>query len=534
MLFGNDNAIEDKLLKDCYISHSVELEDKPILIGRWGTGKSAILLHSVEKMEQKLIELHGKDDRIWFIGEGTINKASLASIKRLSKCDESFGANLEMLWQAEITRRQCILLNKLAPYYDIPDGACWEHIKYLAKKETKLGAYWKRFPQMLESSPDTIVEALNEILHDKTLNDIIYCHLDIIKYKKDTIRPIVIMEPIDTPTSQIETGGMAQMMVSSLLNVYYLLMKYQEPFKWLKICIPWHRYDTNNLDYPQRFGEWRGIVKWDRENLFKFLNQRILWELQNVKRPIRQKDAWYNLFEESVIHRDMRPKVKEDSFNFFIRHTHYRPRELLRIARLAVKKQANKDNISIDELLLKGKVESKVMLDAVDDFSKNNTRDDFLSEISRMYGESYVLEIKSLLYGIAIPFTKDEIVKRYNRAFGTEISYEHLSELIQRLWECGIIGIEIGAESNFAPCDLTPILVDLDAQFGKNACGFYNSLGNSIMPKWYLFEYNLLRDPVDLLRTFENDAKIRIRLVLHPGLKNYFYATIDSPCPIGI
>lgn len=54
MLFGDENAWNDKLLNECYVEQSKELAKKSIIIGNWGIGKSAFLLHEARFLNEAL------------------------------------------------------------------------------------------------------------------------------------------------------------------------------------------------------------------------------------------------------------------------------------------------------------------------------------------------------------------------------------------------------------------------------------------------------------------------------------------------
>jgi hypothetical protein len=58
-LFGADDALLDDLLKDCYINKSIQFS--PIIIGRWGIGKSAVALHCTENLDRIIQKLTKED-----------------------------------------------------------------------------------------------------------------------------------------------------------------------------------------------------------------------------------------------------------------------------------------------------------------------------------------------------------------------------------------------------------------------------------------------------------------------------------------
>ena len=77
LLFGAPDADSDLLLKDCLIEGQVGRYSKPILIGRWGTGKSANLIARARRLESVLEKIDPLSKRDWYIKEQHISTHSL-------------------------------------------------------------------------------------------------------------------------------------------------------------------------------------------------------------------------------------------------------------------------------------------------------------------------------------------------------------------------------------------------------------------------------------------------------------------------
>jgi hypothetical protein len=253
VLFGNDDAIYDKLLRVCYVDPSTNIHNRPILIGRWGIGKSALTLHFIRNSIDFFDDAFSQKG-LWYIGEGSIDRAKLAALDR--KDELELMGNLESIWKTEITRIECLMLSILYDHYKPLSGEHWETINTVADDEGSLGKAWERVPEITSiirgSKSASIVADLassKEFFSEEILNSIVACLNDI---NGKPIQPIIMIEPIDTPKSGLEDEGVAQKVVSSLLNVYYTnFLKFQEPIFWIRICIPWHRWKPGHTDLPR-------------------------------------------------------------------------------------------------------------------------------------------------------------------------------------------------------------------------------------------------------------------------------------------
>ena len=130
------------------------------------------------------------------------------------------------------------------------------------------------------------------------------------------------------------------MLIVSLLDLYVKDLKFSPVTnQWmrLEISIPWHR----NVDYlmrePQKTAQPTGRFNWSGDLLRAFINKRIEHEFTLSRKPARRrgKDAWEELFGEKI--RNVWNGKNEDTFQYFLRHTHHRTRDMIRLARNAVK-----------------------------------------------------------------------------------------------------------------------------------------------------------------------------------------------------
>jgi len=221
------------------------------------------------------------------------------------------------------------------------------------------------------------------------MKSIVACLNDI---KDKPIQPIIMIEPIDTPKSGLEDEGVAQKVVSSLLNVYYKnFLKFQEPTFWIRICIPWHRWKPSHSDLPQKLTSYTNCIKWNNRKLKDFINNRIKWEFNYVGRKTKNEDYWSQLFGNVINNDSFEKSVDEDSFSYVLRHTHHRPRDLQRMARQIVENQAAYSGSTADDVLYGrdgSRINQQIIKDSVKEVCDVKMRNEFFVEMERKYKKS--------------------------------------------------------------------------------------------------------------------------------------------------
>ena len=357
LIFGNDNAEIDDLLYQCKVS--VDRAPKPILTGRWGTGKTALLFLSHQPLAKALRELDQPDERPWYIEENKLEVRSLLSLRQRAGDREVLVRSLEGIWHAEILRCICIMLSRLWVAYGSPTGSHWKTIEKIAQRGALSRSFWQRIPEIigLLTGDATRVEAGLELQNScgalfdgKAHTSVQRCLSDI---KGHALFPSVAIEPIETPTSPVEEhAGLAQPLIVALLNLFQSSFQPSDSqLIRVSMSIPWHRCGEGDVNMPQKLVQYMQPVKWSRDRLREFINRRIEWEFRRVGRSIGRDDAWSCLFEPRVHNDYCSPPVSEDSFDYVLRHTHHRARDLQQIARRAVDSSAESRHIPVDEVL---------------------------------------------------------------------------------------------------------------------------------------------------------------------------------------
>ncbi len=537
MLFGDDNAILDPLLLHCYVQPK-EVSDKPILTGRWGIGKTAFFFHANRELSNIFKSMGCNNTELWFIGEGALDPGSLATLQsRFGINREGFKRSLELLWKAEIMRTMCMLLSKLQNHYGCATNRHWDLVSKAARTASFVQSVWERIPNLvgllLGSDRKQEIATLADVLGNKYCKGMFDTIQDCLRdVSNQNVQPVVLVEPLDTPLSGLEKGAIAQTLITALLNVYYSAFAPSESqLIQVHISIPWHRYKPDELDFPQRFPEYVGYIRWSAESLKEFISRRIEWEFRRINRHFsgRVVDAWNTLFDAHVLNDECEPKIREDSFRYFLRHTHYRPRELQRLTRRTVEKHAVITHTSVDEVLQgRGgkKIPGSTIKESIREVTKETMIQGFMPEIKRKYGDDEVAVLLSLFTGISMPFTIENIKRRYSRKRDTEAGPARLNSIIEELWTSGIIGVEI------IPVSEGKISM-LSGTLPKEALCRYTTNGKNIF-RWYLFAYNWEGDPIQLILRYEKSDEANAGFVLHPRTFQHLLPRLPKDFPIGV
>jgi hypothetical protein len=527
MVFGNENAENDELLEECSIEEQVT--GKQIYVGRWGVGKTAVLLLTHRKLANTLKSL-GKDDRAWYIEESSLDVKALVEFqKNFSGNETLFTKALEDIWRAEIIRRAAQLLVDLSEFYGCPREEHWKYIG-LAVKGWRTKPIWKHIPEVMtvifgnNNRTDALTEiqlSLERLFQNEVFDNIQKCLNDI----KDTdVLPGIAIEPIDSPQSSLDKQSqLALPLVTSLLNVY---KKYFQPSSRqllsVKLSIPWHLYNTKRLESPQKINQYIEQIKWDERKLREFINRRIGWEFKRVGRRSQHQDEWTELFAATIDNDQCKPIVQENSFQYVLRHTHYRARDLQRITRRAVELCASMKKVTEDDILL-GKTISKIEPDIIKEAVREvsySMAEELIIESSRLLGD--LATIIPVIRGLNVPFSPVDFQKRLRQIYQ---DVENFNPALLTLWEAGIIGVLITVtKSN--------LIEQVRAKLEDNGHRQYNT-SSKIIHTWSLFAYNWQENINNVITFFEQSDGIEVQFIFHPITFKHLSARVNYICPIG-
>lgn len=540
MLLGTENAEHDNLLFECAIHKDIK-PYKSIITGRWGTGKTALLLLQNEKLKNELERLGEDWKEIMYLDEDGMNITQILSMYE-QESELMFGQKIELIWKAEIIRRGILLLNALIPIYHNIDTKLlhWKIIKNSGRIAALHVPFWKQIPNIVKfiansSERSGIIEDVNidigVIFNRNIFREVQKCLKDI---EQEEIKPRIIVEPIDAPTSPLEEhSGMAQTIMTSLLNVYQSTFV-ESDYQLLRvdIAIPWHRYSVLKMNFPQKLISYKTYMTWSNSELRNFINNRIEFEFKRVGRHYSKKgdnDAWDVLFAPTIKNEYCVPHVAEDSFDYILRHTHHRPRELQRITRNCIERCAEKLNRK-EEDILKGKAGIKIsdshIKEAVREFTVDAWKSEILVEAQRRF--SNLNTIISNIYALPVPFSIDELKKR----LGESIKIEHA---IDHLWQSGIIGLRLECLKNNENKDCYENCRErINILPTNGAKKKHTNNENTFCCSWTLFEYNWSGDLNEIIQHFQSDDMIDIKYIIHPKGFESLLPKVTTKWPIGI
>ncbi|MEE9338672.1 MAG: hypothetical protein V3U87_11385 [Methylococcaceae bacterium] len=528
-IFGNENGEIDPLLQECYINRAPK--NISIIVGRWGTGKTAYLLADNNHLTKTLREVDEKICRDWYLSESSLNTDQL--IDAFYALDErKYDRYLKELWKAEIVRRTALVLSYLHHTYDETVSPSWEYIKDFSSVPDANKTVWKQIPvfmRMFKNIDDGQVAAAHDAKAslDSLVSDRLFDHVNncLVEIQNNKNYPIIAIEPIETPLSAIEKeGSIAQKVVSALVNTFQndFQLSEKQHIK-VKISIPWHRFSSLTLNLPQKIRQYKHTMTWDESKLREFISRRITWEFNRVKRQHSVKagtDAWATLFSPTVHNAYCQPRVNEDSFKYILRHTHYRPREVQRIARYAVSVCADRIGKS-EDYVLRGvggvRVDGAHIRDAVSRYCREAT-EDLIEEGRRRFPN--LQDIVDNIKGLGVPFSEDDLEQRLIPGIG-------LSEALETLWESGILGAEIACKKNYEIEPFKHLLPD------ENYC-YHRNADNKELHRWYFFEYNWEGDLTEILNRYGKNDKLMISLIVHSRTFENLGVHVKRSWPYGL
>ncbi len=526
-VFGDEAAEWDDLLPECYIPGTSA--DKSILVGRWGTGKSAILLSHARQLCE-LLDEPTTPPPFWYIREEAFDVRGLLALRQEHEGDRQlFITALEEVWKAELLRTACAVLNRLRDPIDGCDGKHWDVVTAIAKKGALRRSLWKQLPDIIAlifgrqrgESLRGVQREVENVFLDTTFPNVQQCLTDLAA--KD-IRPVICIEPIETPTGALEEKvGLAQGIVTSLLNVFQSTFRpHSTQLLDVRVAIPWHRYDRDTLNFPQKLEEFRGDIYWDEEALKDFINRRITWEFKRVGRKVSSgSDAWKQLFEPRVRNDHCEGAIQEDSFAYVLRHTHYRARDIQKFARLCVEGYAAEKEIQRDDVL-RGRNGLKVSQSCIRKVVREESQN--MATLLRTEGwrrYSALPRILDELQGMAVPFSLKQLDQRLADMADVDVNIA-----LSILWRCGVVGVFI------RPKDQKHVK-QLQDDFGLDGFRQYQIAGGQKVQGWSLFAYSWTGRPGELLTRYADSDAGGAKLILHPQLFEYLAAHPERGMPMG-
>jgi hypothetical protein len=533
-LFGDENARHDALLYDCYVEPPDAVSQAPILVGRWGTDKTGLLLYRNKDLSDALRAKGDDLEFAWYLDEARLDLYHVFNLS--SYCDGNnslLKRYLESVWRSEVIRVICLILNALYSEYGSPGGTHWDAVRRLSSAEKYKQPLWHMLSFFMGV---TYGDKAHDPLHDlrdaliRFSDDLLYrqvqqCLQDI---ENHPAQPVVAFEPIETPFSVLENdANLAQILVTSLLNVFlrHFYPSARQRIQ-LQVSVPWHRYSKADMGLPQHLFGQTARIEWSKSPLREFINKRIEYELRRIRRQPSSggTDAWQIIFGPQIYNE--RCGKTEDSFAYFLRHSQYRPRDVLRLVRKAIEFQASANRMKgAEDVLLSGEIDDRAIRAAIRKTCKDTAEERELEAKRRFPGfESMIRSMR----GMHVPFDIRELKRRFERYNVDPSGKLDINEAVDKLWRGGIIGVELTAHSEGAARALRGAM-------GQATSPVYRERPN-LPQRHYLFEHNTERKVGDFINEFANGgyvSDVEFKIVLHPMMFEYLAARTPSEYPIG-
>ncbi len=542
-LFGAPSADHDRLLKQCTVDSQIDRYLNPIITGRWGTGKSAILITRAKKLEQVLTAVDESFAREWYIREQDLNTTSIFALqKQFAETKGAFINTLQDIWKSEIIRRTTVILAKLRMYYSGQQGydfvklPHWRIIDSFVTKHLKMESLWQSVENVLivlfpGSDRKEAIQGFTDFFKEltgKTLYSAIQkCIRDLEKH--ELVVPIIGIEPLETPASTLDQNvSLAQNVVSALLNCFrndFIRSEYQRI--QVNISVPWNRIVPEEVNFPQHIQPYMDDISWTKNNLRVFINKRIEYEAnsRNVKLNLRpNRDAWDSIFSTTVENESYvgHPQRVESSFDYVCRHTLWRARDIQTIARECVELYCRDCGVAnFTEFFRKRK---KVNQDCIRRAVATNAPENAmlrLEEARRKF--RFDFDPYKTFLGMKVPFTNDELRSR----FANIPTFKEWAALIQILWDSGIIGYAIDIKT-------TGGLRYFQKKYGAYSVKIGKTDGR--LARGFLFQYNV-PDSAQVISMIaklqDEDQDFAVNTIFHPTFNEYLDLRLDNSGPLG-
>lgn len=540
MIFGASSADHDDLLVHCEIEDQIARYRDPIIVGRWGTGKTAILIARSRELEAALASIDPLSRREWYIREQDLEADALFQLQSsFSESPDYFSACLQKIWKSEINRRVVRILSILRKKYTrdaFTRKAHWQHVSGVALKDEAEESFWVAMTSVIEvifprdgvgKAIGSFAEFFSEISSSKLFRSIQQCIIDLEEHGK--VVPIVGIEPLETPNSYIESRvSLAEAVVGALLNCFrndFIRSDFQKIRVF--ISIPWNRIKNRLINHPQHVEVYTKEINWTKSNLREFICRRIDWEIrQNTSHRIQYRpnfDAWDVIFPRKIPNRSISNEYEkfEDSFSYICRHTLWRARDLQTIARECVLEHCIERNISVGDFFRKpSQMDSDVIRRTVSRISRKHA-ETRIEEARRRI--DFGVDLRSVLYGAKIPMELEALRSRICDGGG----YSSFASRVDALWESGILGLIFEIAS-------PEVIRSFESRFGQENETWRRVKYRDFTAVGFLFQYNTSQLPISLYETYSrSDSGCRVYFTLHPAFNEHFDLHVNGDYPIG-
>jgi hypothetical protein len=544
-ILGTNQAQDDEHLLDYFIEEQEEF-DRPIIVGRWGTGKTSLLLKRTQNIRNYLFDESNPFDTPWYIEEEDLNIAKISEIyeENQSSRPRTYAVFSEM-WESEIWFRAIVMLKEIWRKDKARlKSPSWNHIGKSKTTEMLPEGVWRnaRLVFDLLSKTDRYTRALDaafqiydELRSKNTRKHVFQCISELNSLKIP--RPVISIEPIETPFSETEnqTDSLANDLVSSLLNCWYQKFRPEriDCNLVVHVSVPWHRYFPGRTSFPDKIPNYTSFVGWTKNRLRNLISKRLVWEMNKSGNEfIMEFEQDFNLVWSKFFPEKIANAVafniydrREDSFDYLCRHTSWRARDLIVLTRECIEAHCKKNKIAYHDYFANPECVDPDLVKSVVSGYSQRTAPSRIEEYVKRNGGGKVSA--TVFKGLPSPIGKRQIVDTLMKEFNFSGKVKEES-LFSELWSAEIIGLAFEFSNNDAKRRFTSAF---GVETVRQLVGSEELDNRPLDSVAFLFGYSTRDDwnVNSIMARYENH-----RIVFHPIFNEYLRIKVRCQYPIGV
>lgn len=542
ILLGPDDAQDDPHILEYFVESSKNV-GKPIVVGGWGSGKSALLL---EKSEKLLEFLHDTNlftreiRRTWYIVETDLDIVHVSDLIRRYDDDSIRQSDgIYKIWNAEIIRRLIIQLDAIEKKSEVDfSGNHWDVVKGLSKRDYIDTSIWKRLREIISENIEksrsiiNVIDSFSDITSGDVHDSINACVRDV-KFA-GIPAPIVLVEPVERPTTlSSESSNFINFIVSILLDVWYDQFRAHMIGNEIEVylTIPWHRYEGSDPKFPQKIGPYTSFVRWERDDLDKVIRKRLVWQAKQFgltsARFFSEDSIWHEYFPPAIENRKIknRPNAYEDTFNYILRHTCWRPKDLLNICRSCIVKHCQKTGTDL-----------RLFFTRRDTIHENTVREVVAAQARQIanwriaeFDKKYNLDLPliEIFAGMESPIEYDLFIDRTS-VIPDITNVVGSKSLLTQLWDADVLGVCVEVLDH---TDLDLLVASYGEAVIRRPKNVHRD-GRSVLGVLFLYKYNtpINENPISLIHRYAKSSYV----IFHPIFHEYFGIVSSEEYPVGV
>jgi hypothetical protein len=414
---GNDEAEQDERLREYFIKtahyENTISGNKTIIIGRKGSGKSAIFTLAKEQLEKR-------GDFVISITPMQYSFNALKDYKETGITAEQAHANA---WKITLLSSIVWILNekdmiprgsKLVGYYKymkdayIPSEELFQNIVQKAKNAlTCIKSDYVSFDFEREGTPIRVINEIQDLLH------------------KDWPSAKCIRILIDRLDESWDASEDAKYMIISLLRAANQINGYFKGRVIVTVFLRSDIYEGLYFEDQDKLRQNEEVLRWDNEDLKAVVCERVRVSL-NLGQEIGTEEIWDTLFSK------VRYRSKATAEKYIIDRTFKRPRDMISFVRLALE-VAKRNHHSY--------IERKDTRTAEEESYGQSKYKDLIIENQKQY--PYVKDLLDFISSSLNKQSRDELLAKASAFIDKYgIREKQSNQLLRQLFQWGVIGVE--------------------------------------------------------------------------------------------